>query len=269
MSNGEGTGSKPKRGFAATKEKYENRIAELEAKIAEQDAREAEAVTVADLSPPPVTVPAEPKEPESEFLKVDCSRDCLAHITKDVQYVSFASTFTNICIRRGVKDAQPPLIKQFLRASEVDVWFSNPFPVGREIVGPDPDGDQRAYDTMLKAQKSKYWMHRLTRSRARQIWTHPLVEKPTHTVLLPEKFEGYDKDSWEPVGELDPIEEFDPLRELTRMILMRVSETFMDWGRKHHNHHFDPRFPNPYRNRIPGLPATPVLPPNAQARMSS
>lgn len=269
MSNGEGTGSKPKRGFAATKEKYENRIAELEAKLAEQDAREAEAVTVADLSSPPVTVPAEPKEPESEFLKVDCSRDCLAHITKDVQSVSIVSTFTGITIRRGERDMMPPLRRLQMKSSEARRWVSNPFAVGHQIVGPDPDGVQRGYDTLIKAQRTKWWHHRLTRARAEAIWQHPQMVKPTETALLPEQLKGFDSGVWQAMGDLQPIEEFVPLREAVRIILMRLEDTFMDWSNRDPRHEFDPRYPNPYRNFIRGLPKIPQLPEKARKDLAS
>ena len=44
------------------------------------------------------------------------------------------------------------------------------------------------------------------------------------------------------------LAEFVPLREEVRRLLQRHSDTFLNWS--YHRDQFDPRFPNPYRNRI-------------------
>jgi hypothetical protein len=251
MSNGEKSGSKKPHYTQRYKDKIATQQEEIE-RLKAQLAAKPEISVVGDVSAGPAVTGASSGEaadidvvittPEEALVMPDASRDCLGHITKDVQSVVLVSTMARIVLRKGDKNFDPAIRRIFSSTDTREPWGSCPWVIG------DPTNPER--DVRLKAQYAQWWVHRITRTKAESIWADDRVKTPTHTVIDPKKWKGFDSEVWEAVGETEPIEEFDPLRECVRIALMRIGNTFMDWGRRDRRHKFDLRVPNPYRNKL-------------------
>jgi hypothetical protein len=69
-------------------------------------------------------------------------------------------------------------------------------------------------------------------------------------VIGADQYQGWDRPGHQARGDRTPLAEFVPLRELVRYLLQKSGDTFMDHGLLPAGFEFDPRYPNPYRNRI-------------------
>ena len=258
MGNGE-TGSKKPHYTQIMKDK----IGALEA---ENAALRASNESLGDATLAPVnTIPAVAAEvvdasPVPDILPVE-GADCLASINADVHSVVLVSTMSSIVLRPGNKQSTPTIKRIKSSTDRCQPWPACPWFIGHRM---DANEDAR-----LKAQYSHWWHHRITRGLAEAVFDDPRFKRPTETKLGPDEFEGFDSHVWRPIGDLEPIVDFDVLREVVRVALMRVNNTFMEWSARDRFHKFDLRTPNPYRNRLAGveLVSMAALPADAMTRM--
>ena len=173
------------------------------------------------------------------------SKDCLHYITPDVPYVGIVSTYSTITLRPGRERMNPPMHRVVMNATGREAWGFCPFHIG--------DNTSEENDQRMKLMKARWHVHTLSREMAEMVWDDPRFPKPVRTVIDPKTFKGYDTNARAARGDLVEITDFDALREVTRICLMRLSETFLDYGRRPAGFDFDPRIVNPYKNKIPGL----------------
>ena len=164
--------------------------------------------------------------------------DALAWITNETPYVGLvASTAIFTLFPGDVNNKGKGLIQ--LTNTGSGPWLANPF---------DMRHKDRVQEQNLKVMKSKWWQHRYPQQTARRIFDEGIRPVPTRAVQAAADFERWDSLGRQAKGVYTPITEFVPLREEVRRLLQKYPETFIDWN--HHKGDLDPRFPNPYRNRI-------------------
>lgn len=223
MSDGATTGSKKPHYTEVMKQEIEAQKAEIEA-LRAQLAAGAQPVTAA---------PATPKKEE----------DPLVWITERTPAVFLVSKTMTMWLRHDVPHVRPPVPGVFIsETSDPQPWGANPF---------DFRNEDRIEEQNNKVMMAKWHHLRVHKGIARQYWAHPDAVVPTETVIYPRKFVGWDKLLKEPKGEMDEIKEFCELRELVRTILQKSRNTYLNWD--YHKKDFDPRFPNPYSNRLIGV----------------
>lgn len=173
-------------------------------------------------------------------------KDALAFIDKDCPFVSFVSSTAIFVIRPARAKLTPPIERITLKAKGARPWYACPFYIG--------DKSNIINDSNLKVFKESWHHLVLPKHVAEAVYADPRWPKPTHAVMDPETFAGWDNIAKAPRGRMDPIEEFVPLREVTRRLLQKGADTFMNWIEMPEGYKFDRRIPNPYRNRITDVP---------------
>lgn len=168
--------------------------------------------------------------------------DPLAFITVETPYVAFVSSTTVFTLRPGNPNLTPPMEKIKLIATGTGPWHSCPWYIG--------DRGNFVHDQNLKVFKANWWLHRLDKRLAESVWSDERFPMPKKAVLDPRDFRRWDRQARVPDGEMTELTEFVALREMTRLILQKGHDTFLDYGRRWHGSDWDPRYPNPYRNRI-------------------
>jgi len=171
------------------------------------------------------------------------SVDPLAWITNRTPAVFIVSSTSRFFLRHENPRANPPVPSLSIESvSDPQPWYANPF---------DFRNEDRVMEQNNKVMLSKWHHIRIHRENALLYWGDERAIQPDETVISPEKFKGWNKLMRAPNGEMDPITEFVPLRELTRFLLQKNGMTFLNWD--YHKELFDPRAPNPYHRKLPGV----------------
>ena len=241
MSDGATTGSKKPHYTQVLKDDRDEARAMVEQLKAEIDALKAN--PGAAMVQASTTSTPEPKPLVEVFAEQDAKKptvDPLAWITDKTPFVAIVSGTTSYTLRPQRKDFTPP-IQRVVQQAEGDarVWAANPF---------DYSHKDRDIENNQKVMKSKFWHHRITKFTATSVWSDDRWPKPETAVIDPAKYHGWDRVTRMAKGDQEPIEEFVALRELTRILLQKAADTFLNWS--YHKEQFDPRRPNPYRNKV-------------------
>lgn len=228
------------RGVAGMKMKYEEqvadrdaKIAELEAKLARQEAAEYTGVTVAPSDSPTVTV-----ESASESL-VGGPEDPLRWIDAKTDRVYLVSCKTTLPGHSTPnRRNKPEDFAQVLWPVRMAVWAKNPY----HLEGRTQD------ETNNLRLMNKHHAHYIVESHyARRFYDAPAQEIPTKVIVRPQDFQGLWEHSMEPRGEHGPMGEFVPLRELIRWYLQRFrNHLWFDKSYYMKNPLVDEAEPNPY-----------------------
>jgi hypothetical protein len=237
MSDGEKTGSEKKPHYTQImKDEIAAQKAEIEALRAQLAAQTVQPVTITEPETEPETPANEPPADEPVV-------DPLAWITKKTKAVFLVSSTSRFVLRHENPRSNPPTKMLSLAATAApQPWAACPF---------DFRSEDRIHEQNNRVMLAK-WHHLMAHSdMARIYWDDPRFDHPDEAVIDPKKFRGWNPLLREANGEKDKITEFVPLRELVRYLLQKNGMTFMDWSR--HQSEFDPRFPNPYRNKIPDV----------------
>lgn len=184
-----------------------------------------------------------PEGPRFEGRRiVTGGKDALAFIDKDCPYVSLVSSTAIFVLRPERRKYQPPIERIILKVKKTMPWYACPFYIG--------DKSNIVNDTNLKVFKEEWHHFTLPRQTAEAIWADPRWEKPKTAVMDPETYSGWDSLAKQARGKHEEIVDFVPLREVTRRLLQKGADTFLNWLEMPEGYKFDRRIPNPYRNRI-------------------
>ena len=172
------------------------------------------------------------------------AEDCLGFITADTPYVGIVSSTSTFVLRPQNDKMQPPMTRVSISSQGSRVWAANPFIIRDE---------NRVYEQNIRVMKAKWHHYRVTRELAESIWSDERHRRPTTAVMDPTTFVSWDQRAKQAIGKHEPITEFVPLRELVRYLLTKGRETYLDYTVRPEGLTFDPRVPNPYRNKIVGV----------------
>lgn len=242
MSDGEKKSGSKKRGIAAMKEKYEDRIAELEAELAAKGTamgpstgRAAAAVHAMEA-----TFPKSGYAPTTDPLAwIDESVDSV-YLVGDNLYL----TGSTVNVPRGAK---PEDVVEDVKAYADKDWVNCPF----RVVGRSQEETNN-----LRIMRAKYHHHRVDRFYADRVFASKWGPMPKKSCVRPEDFHGYDHQR-QPHGQKTACST-DTLRELVRYYCQRYAgHIWIDYT--YHRGQIDFGMPNPYgkgRDRFEVDPAT-------------
>lgn len=185
--------------------------------------------------------------------------DPLVGITRETPYVELVSSTSMFVLRQLNKHYNPHITRIAVHRYRVGPWDACPFRIGcwDERLPPEV---RFVRDRNIKIFKAQWHHFRVTRQLAENVYADPRWPRPETHVVDPKTFRGWDRRSNQAVGEHVPIEDFVALREVVRYMLQKARETFLDYATRPKGFEFDPRFPNPYRNKITDVARETTIP---------